>query len=293
MRNRTIRIAGLALASAILLPAAPAQTAQTSVSGQVEGRGGRRANPIPPPGPPHDSHDLSGTWMQFGAGLGGGGGGRPRTASEWSPEPLPLTPAGLAKLNSNLPGKGPRAGVPAKGNDPLSDANVPGLLRTLVYGRPFQFLPTSDKVVQIFEWFRIWREIWTDGRKMPEDPDPRFYGYSVSKWDGDTLDVETAGLDPRLWGDEWGMPFSEDMRLEERWRRVDRDNLQLTITFTDPKMYTKPWTSEIKRFRLQTKGMPDAEMLEVIFTPMDEQDFDKNIRNPSSLGVAGPKSGVQ
>src|ERR1700679_4312266 len=132
MRNRTIRSAGLVLASAILVLA---QTTQTPASGQAEGRGGRRANAIPPPGPPHDSHDLSGTWMQFGPGLGGGGGGRPRTASEWSPGPLPLTPAGLAKLNSNLPGKGPRAGVPAKGNDPLSDANVPGLLRTLVYGR--------------------------------------------------------------------------------------------------------------------------------------------------------------
>jgi hypothetical protein len=294
MRNRTIAsIAAVVLASLVLLPAALAQTAPPQESGQGQGRGGRRANAIPPPGPPHDPHDLSGTWMQFGSGLGGGGGGRPQTGSEWSTEPLPLTPAGLAKLNGNHPGKGPRAGVPAKGNDPLSDANVPGLLRTLVYGRPFQLLPTEDKIVQIFEWFRIWREIWTDGRKMPEDPDPRFYGYSVSKWDGDTLVVETAGLDPRLWGDEWGMPFSEDMRLEERWRRVDRDNLQLTITFTDPQMYTKPWTSEIKRFRLQSKGMPDAEMLEVIFTPMDEQDFDKNIRNPSSFGVAGPKSGVR
>jgi hypothetical protein len=290
MRNRVIGT--FVLAAALFVPLALIERAQAQEKGPAPGRGARR-NPIPPPGPPHDPRDLAGTWMQYGGGLGGGAGGRPQTASEWSPEPLPLTPAGLAKLNGNHPGKGPRAGVPAKGNDPLSGANVPGLLRTLVYGRPFQFLPAGDKIVQTFEWFRIWREIWTDGRKMPDDPDPRFYGYSVSKWDGDTLVVETAGLDPRLWGDEWGMPFSEELRLEERWHRVDRDNLQLTITFTDPKMYTRPWTSELKRFRLQTKGMPDAEMLEVIFTPMDEQDFDKNIRDPSSLGVAGPKSGVR
>jgi hypothetical protein len=128
---------------------------------------------------------------------------------------------------------------------------------------------------------------------MPEDPGPRFYGYSVAKWDGDTFVVETAGLDPRLWGDEWGMPFSEDLRVQERWRRLDQDNLELTMTFTDPEMYTKPWTSETQRFRLQKKGMPDAEMLEVIFTPMDEQDFNKNIRDPASLGIAGPKSGVR
>jgi len=290
MRNREL---SFIIAAAICLAlAAPAGAQEAQRNAQSPGRGARR-NVTPPAGPPHDPHDLAGTWMQFGQGLGGGSGGRPKTGSQWTPDPLPLTPAGLAMLNSRLPGKGPRAGVPAKGNDPLSDANVPGLLRTLVYGRPFQFLQTQDKIVQTFEWFRIWREIWTDGRSMPEDPDPRFYGYSVSKWDGDTLVVQTAGLDPRLWGDEWGMPFSGELRLEERWRRLDRDNLELTLTFNDPTIYTKPWTSEVKRFRLQTKGMPDAEMLEVIFTPMDEKDFDRNIRDPSSLGVAGPKSGVR
>jgi hypothetical protein len=159
--------------------------------------------------------------------------------------------------------------------------------------RPFQFIQTRDRIVQFFEWFRIWREIWTDGRKMPEDTGPRFYGYSVAKWDGDTLEVEAFGLDPRLRGDEWGMPFSENMRVRERWHRLDRDYPEFNVMFTDREYYTRPFASETQRFRLQTKGMPDAEMLEVIFTPMDEQDFNKNIRDPSSLGIAGPKSGVR
>src|SRR5438093_7785133 len=94
---------------------------------------------------------LGGIWLQ----RGGAGG----PMSEWSKEPLPFTPAGLAKFNANKPGKGPRTVVPAKGNDPLSDANVPGLLRTLVYARPFQIIPLADKIVQIFEWDRTWREI--------------------------------------------------------------------------------------------------------------------------------------
>jgi len=283
-----------ALSLAVLASALLAQTAPAQEGGRGSGRGSAvRRSVTPAPGPPHDPHDLNGVWLQFGPGFGGGGGGRPKLGSEWTKEELPLTPVGLARLNGNHSAKGPRADVPAKGNDPLSGANVPGLLRTLIYGRPFQFIQSQDKVVQLFEWFRIWREIWTDGRNMPEDPGPRFYGYSVAKWDGDTFDVETFGLDPRLWGDEWGMPFSESMRLRERWRRLDRDNLELTVTFTDPEMYTKPFTSETQRFRLQTKGMPDAEMLEVIFTPMDEQDFNKNIRDPSSLGIAGPKSGVR
>lgn len=226
--------------------------------------------------PPHDPHDLSGVWLQRGGERGGG------PMSEWSKEPLPFTAAGLAKFNANRPGKGPRAVVPATGNDPLSDANVPGLLRTLVYARPFQLIPLSDKIVQIFEWDRIWREIWTDGRKVPDDPDPRFYGYSVGRWEGDTLVVETVGLDSRLWMDEWGTPFSDDLRVQERWRRVDRDNMELTLTITDPKTYTRPWLTDTKRFRLQPKGSPNGELLEVIFTPMDEKDFNQKIRDVSN-----------
>jgi len=286
MRKWMLWSIGAALLSFLIL--APAASAQDAAGARA---GARARNATPPPGPPHDPHDLNGVWLL--AGGAGNGAGRPRLGSEWIQGELPLTPAGLEKLNGNHAAKGPRGDVPAKGNDPISDANVPGLLRTLVYSRPFQFIQTSDKVAQLFEWFRIWREIWTDGRKMPEDPGPRFYGYSVAQWDGDVLDVDTFGLDSRLWADEWGMPFSENMRVRERWHRLDRDNLELTLTFTDPEMYTRPFTSETKHFRLQTKGMPDAEMLEVIFTPMDEKDFNKTIRDPSSLGIEGPKSGVR
>jgi hypothetical protein len=231
-----------------------------------------------PPSPPHDPRDLSGIWLQ----RGGGGGNDARPHSEWTRDPLPFTPAGKAAFDARKPGKGPRADLPAKGNDPLGQANVPGLLRTLVYGRPMQFIHTQDKVVQLFEWFRIWREIWTDGRPMNEDAGPRFYGYSVGKWDGDTFVIETYGLDPRVWGDEWGMPFSDEMRVTERWRRLNRDDMELQITFTDPKMYTKPWTTDVRRYRLQPKGAPNGEMLEVIFAPMDENHFNDVIRNLSN-----------
>src|SRR5579862_139165 len=191
MRTWTMRkwipcsIGASLLALVILAPAASAQNAPAG------GRAGRNAAP-PPPSLPHDPHDLSGVWLQSGRGPGNGS---PKLGSEWIAGELPLTPAGLAKLNGNHPAKGPRGDVPAKGNDPISTANVPGLLRSLVYTRPFEFLQTGEKIVQNFEWFRIWREIWNDGRKMPEDPGPRFYGYSVAKWDGDVLDVETFGLD--------------------------------------------------------------------------------------------------
>ena len=65
---------------------------------------------------------------------------------------------------------------------------------------------------------------------IPEDAGPYWYGYSVAKWEGDTFVVETVGLDSREWLDDWGVPFSESLRLQERWHRLDRDNLELTIT---------------------------------------------------------------
>src|SRR5437016_14561507 len=153
-----VSIAALALAVTIFAQTAAARTAQ---------RGGAGRSNAAPPGPPHDPHDLSGVWLQRG------GGTNQNPVSEWTRQPLPFTPAGKVAFEARKPGKGPRAGLPAVGNDPLGDANVPGLLRTLVYARPFQFIHTPANVVQLFEWARIWREIWTDGRKMPEDPGPR------------------------------------------------------------------------------------------------------------------------
>jgi hypothetical protein len=266
MRSASVRTS-IAFVSLSFIAALP-------VSAQTAPRGDAGAG-----SPPYNPRVLSGVWMPLNAE---GADARGRLESQWLKERLPMTAKGRAVFDSRSPGKGPRAALPAKGNDPLSDANVPGLLRSLVYGRPFQFIQTDDKVVQLFEWFRIWREMWTDGRNMPEDPGPRFYGYSVGRWEGNTFVVETTGLDPRLWGDEWGMPFSEHMRVTERWRRVDRENLELTLTFTDPETYTTSWTSDPRRFRLQPKTSPNGELLEVIFTPMDEQQFNRRIRNPSN-----------
>src|SRR5947208_2519656 len=96
----------------------------------------------------------------------------------------------------------------------------------------------------------IWREIWTDGRKFPEDPDLAWYGYSVGKWEGDQFVIDTAGLDPRAWADEEGLPKSESARVQERYHRLDRDNLELTVIITDPKLFTKPVTGKFM-FRLQ------------------------------------------
>ena len=267
--RRIVLLAALVSALMVLSSMGLAQAGQRGASG-------RGNNAVP--SPPHDPHDLSGVWQ-----ISGNGGGRGNTAvSQWVRELPPMTPEGLAKMKANHPALGPRAIVPAKANDPLGDANPPGLLRTLVYGVDrISFVQLPDQVLNVFEWTNHWRQIWTDGRKMPENIGPFWYGYSVGRWEGDTFVVETAGLDSREWLDGWGNPFSDDLRIEERWHRLDRDNLELTVKFDDPKTYTKSFVSDKKIFKLQPKGTPGGEMLEIIFAPMDENSFNDNIRNPA------------
>jgi hypothetical protein len=226
--------------------------------------------------------DLAGVWTR-----GGGDGGGPM--SQWSSKPVPFSPAGLAKFNANKPGKGPRQGPPALGNDPIGDANPPGLYRTLIYNRPFEMIQLPDRVLQIFEWGKTWRVIWTDGRPVPDDvaSGPYWYGYSVGKWQGDTLVAQTVALDGRAWLDEWGTPFTDETRVEERWRRADANTLELTITVHDPELYAQPFVSDRKTYRLQPKGSPGAELLEQIFAPIDEKEFNERIRNPAA-GIRRP-----
>jgi hypothetical protein len=221
--------------------------------------------------------DLSGVWNRSGGG--GTGGNAAKGSTQWGGELPAYTPDGLARYNANRPGKGPRQIPPANGNDPLGESNPPGLYRTLVYNRPFELIQTKDKVTQLFEWAKIWRNIWTDGRPVPEDvpAGPYWYGYSVGKWEGDTLVVTTLGLDDRAWMDEWGTPFSSDARFTERWKKTGPDRIELTITVNDPATFAKPWTSAPITFSRQKD-----EVLEMIFAPIDEKVFNERVRNPAA-----------
>jgi hypothetical protein len=99
---------------------------------------------------------------------------------------------------------------------------------------------------------------------------------------GDTLVVETNGVDERTWLDQFGYPHSLEMRLEEQWRRVNRDTLELKMTIDDPKTYTKPVTIRTKTFKLQ----PNGELRSEPCAPADEESFNRRIRNPAA-GLTG------
>jgi len=167
----------------------------------------------------------------------------------------PFTPEGKKRFDANKPGYGPRRAM--QRNDPLGRCEPLGLVRNLTteITEPhptFQIVQTPGRIIQFFEYRHDWREIWMDGRRLPtlEEVEPRWNGYSGGRLDGDALVVESTGLDERAWLDKFGYPQSEQIRVEERYRRVAADTLELTITITDPLLYTRPWMSDRKLFQL-------------------------------------------
>jgi len=113
-------------------------------------------------------------------------------------------------------------------------------------------LPQYKKIVQVpglililHEFGASYRQIFTDGRPLPNDPQPSWNGYSTGKWEGDTLVVETIGFRDDLWLDMTGSPLTESARVTERLRRPNYGALKVEVTVNDPKAYTKPWTVEM------------------------------------------------
>jgi hypothetical protein len=142
--------------------------------------------------------------------------------------------------------------------------------------RTIDLVQTANKVIFLNGWYGNWRIIWTDGRALPKDPDPRWNGYSVGKWVDDyTFVVETIGLNPRTWLDHAGRPHSADLRVEERFHRVDHDNMELTVTIDDPKMYTQPWMG-LNKFPLHL--LPDDfDIPELLCSPIDMADYNRQV----------------
>jgi hypothetical protein len=93
-----------------------------------------------------------------------------------------------------------------------------------------------------------YRQIFTDGRPLPVDPDPSWNGYSVGKWDGDTLVVQSIGFRDDMWLDRWGSPMTSAAKITEKFHRVNYGRLELEVTVDDPKAYTKPWTIKLTEF---------------------------------------------
>ena len=101
---------------------------------------------------------------------------------------------------------------------------------------------TPNLLVVLYEVNAMYRQIFTDGRPLPDDPTPGWNGYSTARWEGDTLVVQTIGFRDSLWIDLHGSPMSDAAKMTERLRRPNYGTLDVEITVDDPKVYTRPWT---------------------------------------------------
>ena len=236
---------------------------------------------------PAPRHDISGIWdapdMSGNQVLGA-----KAMPEDGKPEhQLPYTSLGLEKLKETKPSNGSRSVRPGDTNDPVFAYGDPqGFPREDLYElRTTQVLQTPQSVVLLYQFGKIWRVIWIDGRELPKDPEPRWFGYSVGKWVDDyTLVVQTSGMDERTWIDRAGRPHSDELRVEERFHRTDRDHLELTVKIDDPKMYTKPWVALDKFvFELQPASFDVREM---IWSPSEYEQYNKLIGD-----AAGDKEG--
>ncbi|PYU22601.1 MAG: hypothetical protein DMG30_14470 [Acidobacteria bacterium] len=221
-------------------------------------------------GGPAPRQDLTGFWTG------------PITA-KLNPVP-PMTPWGQEQFRSH---KNHSQYSEAESNDPMKYCDPMGFPRDMLYdNRGFAFAPMPGKVLQAFQFNRVWREIWTDGRELPKNvggrsadaADPRWYGYSVGHWEGDyTFVVDTVGSDERTWLDSVGHPHSIDMYVQERYKRVDHNTLEMTMTIDDPKTYTKPFVITNARFR----WLVNQDLVEEICVPSLMQEYLKIIADPA------------
>lgn len=206
----------------------------------------------------HDGRpDLSGVWAAVAdrtdVPVTSTPGARSRAAANIAvgvPGGAPLTPWAREIRAARRRAAG--AGIPTERC--LPSGIPPDMLRPSL---PFKIVQASGVTAILLEEFNNWRQILTDGRSLPPPSQPSWFGYSVGRWEGDTFVVMTTGFNDQTWLDGGGTPHSEELRLTERFRRVDYGHMEVAYTFDDPKAFTRPWSTAVK-FVLQ----PDTELMD-------------------------------
>jgi hypothetical protein len=193
---------------------------------------------------PFDPHDISGIWRNPGGFDPVLGNDRP-PMTDWGKEQWSKTRSSARRTPLSFGFYEDQKDW----NDPLFECDPSGYPRNLDYSN-YKFVKLPDEFVEFFERDRVWRDLWTDGRKLPANPKPRWYGYATAHWDGNTFVVESAGYDERAWIDPYGSIHSDQMHIEERYTRVDHDDVEFSMTLTDPKAYIGTWGGKKVMLRL-------------------------------------------
>jgi hypothetical protein len=296
------------IAPAIVLAAltfSPVTRAQTAAPAQGRGGRGQQAAPAPngqnenihldgwdkpqisleaqgkKPGPA-PVHDLSGIWEPTPRYRDGvfASGPKEMPSDAKHEAMMPYTPLGKQMMDSHKAGFGVNIAPISQINDPFDTCDPIGFPRISLFNlRGLQIVQTKDQVLMLYQNTRTWRNIWTDGRALPKViTEPRWFGYSVGKWtDPTTLVVTTIGLDDSTWIDNTGRPHSDELSVEEVYHRVDELNFELSMTITDPKMYSKPWMP-LNKFRMGMNS-PDFDIREMICAVSQQALFNELLKD--------------
>jgi len=206
----------------------------------AQNQGPRPAAKSQPPKAQAAARDLTGLWL------------RPRQSKYIEParrfgaQMPPMTSWAQAKFDSTRDIYSEATGEAIverlSGGDPTYSCFPPGVpgiyFRVTGDARPMEIINTRGRVLQFFEYDHYVRQIWTDGRAHTPDFPSTWMGESVGKWEGDTLVVDSIGFAA-------GHPHSDELHLVERMRRLDHNTLEVNLTITDPKAYTKPWGGQL------------------------------------------------
>jgi hypothetical protein len=234
-----MRSTGLAAALLALLGVGLIASAQTA------------KEPVPPKAPHANAPDLSGIWLA-----------RQNSITFTGAEP-PLLPKAEAEYKAAKPVYGPHATLDSQ--DPILNCFPPGVPRIMLLPFPMQIVTTPAEIIMMFEYDHYVRHIYMDRKEHSKELDPTWMGESIGRWDGETLVIDTVGLNDRTWLDQVGHPHSESLHVVERIRRVDHDTLQDDLTIDDPKAYAKPWTGQ-QIFKLR----PGWHLMEYVCEEMAE-----------------------
>ena len=223
----------------------------------------KAATPRMPDGKP----DFSGTWRGVYPTPPGRRGGAPLPP----PEPGAPPPANFRDVQAAFPGglsltpyaKDLLAKHVARNSKDNPEASCLPMGNTQFWtqGFPRKFIHTPKLLVVLYEASAGLRQIYIDGRPLPKqgEPQPYYYGYSSGRWEGDTLVVESNNFRDDQWLDIVGTPTTDQLKMTERFTRIDYGHMNIDITIDDPKAFTKPWT-----VRHQQEIMPDADIIEFI-----------------------------
>jgi hypothetical protein len=237
--------AAIAMMVSAAMPA-DAQWLKTKTPGIPRTKDGKPNLTAPAPKGPNGKPDLSGIWRAEA------GGYFLDVTSDLKPDEILPWAAALAKERAAR-----------FSTDHPSYRCMPEIGATFNFG-PFKFVQSGGTLAMLPEGGPH-RSILIDGRALPEDPQPTWTGYSVGHWEGNTMVVESAGFNDLTWLDYGGHPHTDALRTTERFTRKDFGHMEIQITFSDPKAYTRPWT-----ITLHAELMADTELLETVCNENDK-----------------------